>query len=145
MNYNVNLLFIILGFIMIGIEILLGAVTGFELLILGLILIVSGSLGYVANSFVLAIFTATVLLFVYVFFGRQKLRDYLVLGTKKTNVDSLIGKEAAVIEDISSTNAGKVKIDGEVWRASCGETVKKGSTVKIESVSGVTLSVTPEL
>ena len=143
MNYNVNILFIILGFIMIGIEILLGAVTGFELLILGLILIVSGSLGYVANSFVLAIFTATVLLFVYVFFGRQKLRDYLVLGTKKTNVDSLIGKEAAVIEDISSTNAGKVKIDGEVWRASCGETVKKGSTVKIESVSGVTLSVTP--
>lgn len=130
---------------MIGIEILLGAVTGFELLILGLILIVSGSLGYVANSFVLAIFTATVLLFVYVYFGRQKLRDYLVLGTKKTNVDSLIGKEAAVIEDISSTNAGKVKIDGEVWRASCGETVKKGSTVKIESVSGVTLSVTPEL
>lgn len=145
MNYNENLLFVILGFIMIGVEILLGAVTGFELLILGLILIVSGSLGYVANSFVLAIFTATVLLFVYVFFGRQKLRDYLVLGTKKTNVDSLIGKEAAVIEDISSTNAGKVKIDGEVWRASCGETVKKGSTVKIESVSGVTLSVTPEL
>lgn len=143
MNFNENLLFVFLGMVLIAVEIILGAVTGFELLVLGVILIISGGFGYFTGSFLVALVTATALVFFYIFFGRKKIQNYLILSTKKTNVDSLIGKHAIVTESISPTKVGKVKIEGEVWRAESKHSCKEGDRVKIVSVSGVTLSVEP--
>jgi len=60
---------------------------------------------------------------------------------EKTNVDSLIGSTAKVIEKISSVTAGKVKVAGEIWLAVSNETIETGSTVKINSIDGTKLIV----
>lgn len=69
--------------------------------------------------------------------------------TKKdisTNVYSIIGKEALVIEDIDTiNNKGLIKINGETWSAKTDnyEIITKGNKVEIVSVDGVKVLVKP--
>ncbi len=66
--------------------------------------------------------------------------------TKLTNVYSIVGKKAIVIEDIDwATGKGLVKSDGEVWSAKTDEQINipKGTEVEIESIDGVKVSVKP--
>ena len=61
-----------------------------------------------------------------------------------TNVYSVIGKKAIVVEKIDwTTGTGQVKVDGEVWSAKSNEqsSISEGSEVIIESVDGVKLLV----
>lgn len=58
-----------------------------------------------------------------------------------TNVDSLIGAPAIVIEEIKAKSNGKVKVGGEIWLAVCKEDVEIGSNVVIEAVDGTKLIV----
>jgi membrane protein implicated in regulation of membrane protease activity len=143
MEFNENIIFVILGSILIAFEIILGAVTGFELLILGIILMISGGIGYLAGSFMVTLGLASTLIFLYIFLGRKRLQSYLSVKTSKTNFDSLIGEKALVIDKISPDLVGKIKINGEVWRAESESLCVAGSWVKINSVSGVTLNVKP--
>lgn len=61
----------------------------------------------------------------------------------KTNVNKLIGETAVVLEDLSKTNMGKVKVDGQIWSAINSEKGKilKDSEVEILSIEGVKLIV----
>lgn len=64
----------------------------------------------------------------------------------KTNVYSLTGKKAIVIEDIDwATGSGQIKIEGQVWSAKTKEQVNipKGTEVEIESIEGVKAFVRP--
>ena len=64
----------------------------------------------------------------------------------KTNVYSLTGKKAIVIEDIDwATGSGQIKIEGQVWSAKTKEQVNipKGTEVEIESIEGVKAFVKP--
>ena len=66
--------------------------------------------------------------------------------TQKTNVYSLTGKKAIVIEDIDwATGSGQIKIEGQVWSAKTKEQVNipKGTEVEIESIEGVKAFVKP--
>ena len=57
-----------------------------------------------------------------------------------TNVFSLIGKEAIVIEDIDTINGkGQIKVNGEFWSAKSETTdiIPKNSKVEIISIDGV--------
>lgn len=63
------------------------------------------------------------------------------LKTTKSNVDSLIGADAIVIEDISFVKAGFVKVSGEVWRAKSDDDIKVDQVVKIKSIDGTSLIV----
>lgn len=63
-----------------------------------------------------------------------------------TNVYSIIGKKAVVIEDIDwTTGKGQIKTEGEVWSAKTKEQINipKGSEVEIESIEGVKAFVKP--
>ena len=63
-----------------------------------------------------------------------------------TNVYSIIGKPAIVIEDINwETGTGQIKVEGEVWSAKTNDSViiPKGSEVEIESIDGVKAFVKP--
>lgn len=65
---------------------------------------------------------------------------------KPTNVYSIIGKKAIVVEDIDwITGKGQVKVNGEVWSAKTNDQSKitEGNEVLIESVDGVKLLVKP--
>ena len=66
--------------------------------------------------------------------------------TVATNVYSIIGKQAIVIEDIDwETGKGQIKCGGEVWSAKTDEQIKiqKGSKVQITHIDGVKAFVTP--
>jgi len=56
----------------------------------------------------------------------------------KTGPESLVGKEALVVEDLSPE--GIVKIEGELWRAECiNGSAKTGERVRVVSVKGAKL------
>jgi membrane protein implicated in regulation of membrane protease activity len=60
---------------------------------------------------------------------------------RMTNVASLIGKEATVLEDVTE-DKGLVKVWGEDWSARVREGIRmKGARVTIEEIDGATLIV----
>ena len=64
----------------------------------------------------------------------------------KTNTDSLIGRQAVVVEDIDNLMAkGAVRIGGQEWsaRSESGDPIKAGIAVEILAVSGVKLICKP--
>lgn len=137
-----NSLFV-LGIILITVEILLGAVSGFELLVIGLILIVAGG---VTSVFGLTVGLATIVVLsvLYFFIGRKMLKKSLDITTQHTNTESIIGKTGQTIKAISPKNPGQVKVKGEIWRAVSNESIRVGEHAKIVSVSGVSLKVKKE-
>ena len=138
-DYNYYL--IVAGVAAMIIEVLIGAADGFELLIVGIIAIVAGSVGMLTGSFMIGSITGITLLFAYVIVGRKFIKSKLEVSTMATNIDLLIGEEADVVKPITKKNPGQVRIGGEIWRANSTQSLKKGEDVIIESVSGVTLKV----
>ena len=68
------------------------------------------------------------------------MKKFVNKETIVTNVNSLIGKKAIVLEEINSiTGTGQIKVDGEVWSAKTlgDEIIAKGSEVEISSLDGV--------
>ena len=64
----------------------------------------------------------------------------------QTNVYSIIGKKAIVIEDIDwNKGTGQIKIGGEVWSAKTNEQIDipKGSEVEVVDIDGVKAFVRP--
>lgn len=133
---------IILGMVAVIIEIIIGAVTGFELLVLGIVFIIGGIVGMFTQSMPLAIATIVVLTLAYIFFARRLIQQSLHITTQKTNIESIISKTARVVVDITPDDPGQVKIEGEVWRAESDEKCAIGDNVIIKTVSGVTVKVT---
>ncbi|NCC07521.1 MAG: NfeD family protein [Clostridia bacterium] len=64
--------------------------------------------------------------------------------TVHTNVGINIGRRATVIEAITPEKAGRVKLDGVDWRASCDTALDVGEGCIVHAVNGTTLDVTPE-
>lgn len=64
----------------------------------------------------------------------------------KTNVDSIVGSQGYVTEDIDNVDAvGQVKLGGMPWtaRSASGENIPKGTLVKVEHIEGVKAFVSP--
>ncbi len=142
MSADSNLFLIVLGVVAIIAEIILGAITGFELLIIGIILIISGGVGMLTGSLTIALITFVVLTVVYIFVGRNHIKNRFLAGkTNKTNVDALIGAKGLVVSPIEPQKAGQVKINDEVWRAESEKAHAKDETVTVTAVSGVTIYV----
>ncbi len=74
---------------------------------------------------------------------RPIVTKYMHVGTVKTNVDSLIGRECVVVKDITKHKYGQVKLAGQVWTAKSQteETLLKGQDVSVIAVEGVKLIV----
>jgi membrane protein implicated in regulation of membrane protease activity len=136
-----NTLLIILGFVMIVLEIALGAITGFDLLLVGIAFIIGGFIGLTFHSINLALIIILVLIALYIFIIRNMVKKVLYIKTTKTNTDNIIGQTGIVTKTITPDKPGQMKIDGEIWRATATKTIKEGTEVKIISVSGVTLTV----
>lgn len=89
------------------------------------------------------LFLAVSLLLLY--FTRPLAKKKLKVGSEKTNIDALLGREAVVVAAIPPMGTGQVKVDGLVWTAACdGHTsIKEGAAVKINRIEGVKLIVSP--
>jgi len=64
----------------------------------------------------------------------------------KTNIDALIDKTGSVTQEINHfENTGRVKIDGDDWKASAknNEIIKVGTTVKVVAIDSIILFVKP--
>lgn len=74
---------------------------------------------------------------------RPIIKKYFTNNIVKTNVNKLIGETAIVLEDLSKTNMGKVKVDGQIWSAINSEKgkIKKDEEVEVLSIEGVKLIV----
>ena len=134
-------IFVVLGLLMILAELVLGIQTGFDLLLIGSILVISGFAGILTGSELLMLILAIGLSVLYIAVGRKKIRQKITTVTKKTNIDKLMGATATVERDINPDPAGMVRIDDERWRASADEVLYVGDVVTIEAVDGVTVIV----
>ena len=75
------------------------------------------------------------------YFVRPFAKKYFNQTVKKSNVDALIGKTAVVVEQIEPLRSGMIKIDGDLWRAECDNTVASGEQVEITAIDGTKLMV----
>lgn len=132
----------LLGLAAVVLELFFGVATGFDLVVIGSIFVLASGVGMVTGSFMVALITITVLSVIYIFLGRNIIKNKLSIATTSTNVDALIGKKAVVTKVIHPSKAGQITIEGEIWRAQAERIINVGTEVTIESVSGVTVSVT---
>ena len=141
----VNWLLVIIGIVCVIIELALGALTGFDLALVGGSLTVGGLIGLFTGSAKIGLLSGGVLSFIYLALFRSWLRAKLTVKDQPTNVDALVGKTGVVTKKIADAEAGLVKVGSEVWRAElaqAGDTVRDvGATVKVEAVEGVTIKV----
>jgi len=141
----VNWLLLIAGIVFIIVELLLGAITGFDLLLTGSCLAAGGFIGLIAQSEKVGLISAAALALLYFAFFRSWLRNKLHVKTEASNVDAIVGKSGVVTKRIATPDAGIVKIGSEEWRAELaqpdGTAREIGAEITVVSVEGVTLKV----
>lgn len=78
-------------------------------------------------------------------FTRPMAVRYMNKNRTKTNAESLVGKEAVVLQRIDNLNSqGQVQVNGLEWTARAGasqEIIEAGTIVEIEKIDGVKLIV----
>lgn len=129
------------GLLLILAELIAGIDTGFDLVLIGSILIISGLLNLLLPNPTTTLIFAALLSAVYILIGRKLIRKNTSIKTHKTNIDSLIGKKGTVLETITKSSAGLVKVEDEKWRAKAEKRIEKNSEVEIISIEGVTVIV----
>ncbi len=82
------------------------------------------------------------------FYTRPIAKRFFNRNVTKTNVDSVIGKDAIVVEEIDNLHGkGRVTLAGQEWTARSVEEngkIPMGAVVEVEAVSGVKLMVREE-
>jgi membrane protein implicated in regulation of membrane protease activity len=141
----VNWFLVIGGILCVIVELALGAVTGFDMALIGGSMVVGGGIGLLAGSTKIGLLASGCLALIYLAVFRSWLKAKLTVHDQPTNVDAVVGKTAVVTKRIASQEPGMVKLGSELWRAeltgSDGTALEKGTTVKVEAVEGVTLKV----
>ena len=83
---------------------------------------------------------------VMLFFTRPVAMRYMNKNRTKTNSESLVGKEAVVLQEINKLKAsGQVQLNGIEWTAraeNMEDVIEKGAIVCIKKIEGVKLIVT---
>ncbi|HMD40337.1 MAG TPA: NfeD family protein [Candidatus Acidoferrum sp.] len=141
----VNWLLIIGGIVCVIIELALGALTGFDLALVGGSLTAGGVIGLLFGSEKIGLLSAGALALVYLAVFRSWLKTRLTVKTVASNVDAVVGKTGVVTQRIAPNQCGMVKVGSEIWRAELEATDaaarETGVTITVESVDGVTLKV----
>lgn len=140
-----NWLLVIGGIVCVIVELALGAVTGFDLALIGGSMTAGGAIGLLAGSAKTGLLAATGLTVVYFAVLRRWLKKKLTVKDRPTNIDAVVGKTGVVTKRIAPLEPGMVKLGDEVWRAELASSDdgarEAGTTVKVEAVEGVTLKV----
>jgi membrane-bound serine protease (ClpP class) len=63
-------------------------------------------------------------------------------GRPRIGAEALVGAEGVAVDDCRPN--GRVRVAGEVWRATCPEGAAAGEAVVVVRVSGLTLEVRPK-
>src|SRR5262249_20166883 len=142
----VNWLLVIAGVLCVAGELALGALTGFDLALVGASLAAGGMVGLIAQSWYAGLISAAVFALLYFALFRRWLKAKLHVKEQASNVDAVVGKTGVVTKRIRPAHDCRlVKVGSEEWRAELAqpETAAReiGASVQIISVEGVTLKV----
>lgn len=77
---------------------------------------------------------------------RPLLKKYITPKRVRTNIDSVIGTQGVVTEQIDNiAGTGRVKLGGMEWsaRSASGEVIEPGTVIMVEKIEGVKVLVTP--
>src|SRR3989344_132540 len=121
----------LLGLILIFTELVIGIQSGFDLVLIGSCLILGGFAGIIFDNPLLALILASCLSLLYIFFGRSFVQKRIIILTKNTNIDKLIGQTGTVIRSITPNTAGMVRLDDEDWRAASDEVLYEKDKIKV--------------
>jgi len=141
----VNWLLVIMGVLCVAAELALGALTGFDLALVGASLAAGGLIGLLTQSWHASLISAAILALFYFALFRRWLKAKLHVTNQASNVDAVVGKMGVVTKRIGQRDCGIVKVGSEEWRAELAQPSdaarEVGVDVKILSVEGVTLKV----
>ncbi len=141
----VNWLLVIAGIVCVIIELALGALTGFDLALVGASLVAGGGIGLLAGSVNIGMLSAAGAALLYFALFRNWLKSKLTVRDQASNVDAVLGKTGVVTKRIPPRDTGLVKVGAEEWRAELApgdEAAREvGATITVSSVEGVTLKV----
>jgi membrane protein implicated in regulation of membrane protease activity len=141
----VNWLLLIVGVLCAAAELTLGALTGFDLALVGASLAAGGIIGLLAQSWSAGLLSAAFFALLYFALFRRWLKAKLLVTNKASNVDAVVGKMGVVTKRIGQRDCGIVKVGSEEWRAELAQPTdpqrEVGADVQIISVEGVTLKV----
>jgi membrane protein implicated in regulation of membrane protease activity len=136
---------IIGGVVCVIAELALGAITGFDLALIGGSLSLGGAIGLIVHSDKIGLLAAAVLALLYVALFRRWLKAKMTVKDHASNADAVVGKTGVVTKRIAPREAGMVKLGDEVWRAELASVEdsarEAGAVVAVQSVEGVTLKV----
>jgi len=138
---NVPQTLVILGLCLVLAELFLGIATGFDLVLIGSILVASGFVGILTGNYIVALVVSVILSIIYIAFGRRLVKSKIIITTHKTNIDKLIGQKATVVRSITPDTPGLVRLNDEDWRASSDDVLFEKDKCTVDSVEGVTLLV----
>jgi membrane protein implicated in regulation of membrane protease activity len=142
----VNWLLVIAGVLCVAAELALGALTGFDLALVGASLAVGGVVGLIAQSWQTGLISAAIFALLYFVLFRRWLKSKLHVNEQASNVDAVVGRTGVVTKRIGpAQDCGLVKVGSEEWRAELAQPDSAareiGASVQVVSVEGVTLKV----
>ena len=141
----VNWLLVIVGVLCAAAELALGALTGFDLALIGASLAAGGAIGLLTQSWHAGLISAAVFALLYFLLFRRWLKAKLHVKEQASNVDAVVGKMGVVTKRIGQRDCGLVRVGSEEWRAELEQPTdpvrEVGTDVQIVSVEGVTLKV----
>ena len=142
----VNWLLVIAGVLCVAAELALGALTGFDLALVGASLAAGGVVGLIAQSWQTGLISAGIFGLLYFALFRRWLKSKLHLKEQASNADAVVGKTGVVTKRIGPAHdCGLVKVGSEEWRAELAQpdtAVREiGANVQVVSIEGVTLKV----
>jgi membrane protein implicated in regulation of membrane protease activity len=141
----VNWFLVIVGIVCVIAELALGAMTGFDLALIGGSLTIGGAVGLLVGSEKIGLLAAGGLALVYLAVFRRWLKTTLTVKNHASNVDAIVGQTGVVTKRIAQHEPGMVKVGTEIWRAELlgadDPARDSGATVRVEAVDGVTLKV----
>ena len=119
---------------------------GFLVFWLGIGCLLAMLVSFVTDSIIIQTTVFVISSGLLIFATKPLVKKFTKEDNTKTNVYSIVGKKAIVIENIDwSTGTGQIKFDGQVWSARTEEQVniEKGTEVEIEKIEGVKAFVKP--
>lgn len=135
---------IVLAIILFIIEIYVASyglltVGGVISLFLGSIMLIDAPFEFmdISMSVIITVIVVTVLFFL----GLAYLGIKAQTGKKSTGSEGLAGETGVVIVEITPESTGKVKVHGEIWKATAKESIDVGDKVEVISVTGLSLEV----
>jgi membrane protein implicated in regulation of membrane protease activity len=141
----VNWFLVIGGVVCVIIELALGALTGFDLALVGGSLAIGGAVGLLFGSSTIGLLAAAGLALLYLALFRRWLKAKLTVKEHASNADAVVGKTGVVTKRLAPREAGMVKLGDELWRADLASVEdsprEPGAIVTVLSVEGVTLKV----